>query len=60
VRSTDSFFASERNRAIAERKVLNGFIAPGAARQIVNNDVLVQVEIYGHGATGAHINILVD
>lgn len=53
----DSFFGSIENRAIAERMVENGYIAPGVSDLIVNNEVIVEVEIWGGNGRGQYLNI---
>ncbi len=55
----DSFFASQENRAIAERMVRDGRIQPSAARRIVNEEVTIRVDIYGHGSQGSYLDITV-
>lgn len=53
----DSFFSSQQNRAIAERMLRNGYIEPGFASYIVNNEALVRVEIFGRGNRGDFIRV---
>ena len=55
----DSFFASARNRDLAERMIRSGRIEGSAARRILNGDVRISVEIW-RGAGGDYINISVD
>jgi len=55
----DSFFASARNRDLAERMIRGGRIEGSAARRILNGDVRISVEIW-RGAGGDYINISVD
>ncbi len=55
----DSFFASARNRDLAERMIRSGRIEGSAARRILDGDVRISVEIW-RGAGGDYINISVD
>jgi len=55
----DSFFASARNRDLAERMIRGGRIEASAARRILEGDVRISVEIW-RGAGGDYINISVD
>lgn len=55
----DNFFASARNRDLAERMIRGGRIEGSAARRILNGDVRISVEIW-RGAGGDYINISVD
>lgn len=55
----DGFFASARNRELAERMIRNGRIEGSAARRLLNGDVRINVEIW-RGAGGDYINISVD
>jgi hypothetical protein len=55
----DSFFAGTENRAIMERMVMNGYIDPVAARNIVNGGATILVEIFGRGSRGDYVNITV-
>ncbi|WLR94519.1 hypothetical protein [Shinella zoogloeoides] len=55
----DGFFASARNRDLAERMIRNGRVEGSAARKLLNGDVRVYVEIW-RGAGGDYINISVD
>lgn len=55
----DGFFASPRNRELAERMIRNGQIDGQAARLLLNGDVRINVEIW-RGAGGDYINISVD
>ena len=56
---TDSFFASARNRELAERMISQGRIERSAARRLLQGDVRIEVEIW-RGAGGDYININVD
>ena len=56
---TDSFFASARNRELAERMISHGRIERSAARRLLQGDVRIEVEIW-RGANGDYINIKVD
>ena len=55
----DSFFSSIQNRAIAEQMLLNGRIPRDVARAIVNGEVIVVVDIYGHGNRGTELHVSV-
>jgi hypothetical protein len=55
----DGFFASARNRELAERMLRSGRIEGAAARRLLDGDVRIQVEIW-RGAGGDYINISVD
>lgn len=55
----DGFFASARNRELAERMIRNGQIDRQAARLLLNGDVRINVQIW-RGAGGDYINISVD
>lgn len=55
----DGFFASARNRELAERMLRSGRIEGAAARRLLDGDVRIHVEIW-RGAGGDYINISVD
>lgn len=55
----DGFFASARNRDLAERMIRNGRIERSAARSLLNGDVHISVEIW-RGADGDYLNVTVD
>ena len=55
----DSFFASARNRELAERMIRAGRIERSAARRLLDGDVQIYVEIW-RGAGGDYINISVN
>ena len=55
----DGFFASARNRELAERMIRSGRIDRQAARVLLDGDVRIHVEIW-RGAGGDYINISVD
>lgn len=55
----DSFFGSKNNRAIMERMVMNGQIAPSAARNLVRGNATVFVRIYGQGSRGDYVRVTV-
>jgi len=57
---SDSFFSSKRNRAIAERMIMNGHISRSAASKIVRGGVDIHVEIYGEGNIGMSLNVTVQ
>lgn len=54
---SDSFFASADNRAVMEDMLRRGQISNGAARDIVNGDVFIEVEIYGQGGRGTSVYV---
>jgi hypothetical protein len=47
----DSYFANQQNRAVMERLIASGRIAPAAARAIINNTPMIKVDIYRGGGT---------
>ncbi|AOF89401.1 hypothetical protein [Sinorhizobium sp. RAC02] len=55
----DGFFASARNRELAERMLRSGRIEGAAARRLLDGDVRIHVEIW-RGAGGDYISISVD
>lgn len=55
----DSFFASARNRELAERMIRDGSIEGSAARALLGGDVRIHVEIW-RGGNGDYLNISVD
>lgn len=55
----DNFFASARNRELAERMIRSGRIERSAARRLLEGDVQIYVEIW-RGAGGDYINISVN
>ena len=55
----DGFFASARNRELAERMIRSGRIDRSAARRLLDGDVQIYVEIW-RGAGGDYINISVN
>jgi hypothetical protein len=56
---TDGFFASARNRELAERMISHGRIDSSAARLLLQGDVRINVQIW-RGARGDYVNINVD
>lgn len=54
----DGFFASAKNRELAERMIRRGTISRSAARALVAGDVDIRVEIY-RGRNGDYINVTV-
>ncbi len=56
----DPFFADINNRAIMERMVMNGYIDPVAARDLVAGGAYVVVEIYGVGTAGRSVRVTVS
>jgi hypothetical protein len=57
---SDSFFASKRNRDIAERLIRDGSIDRRSARRLMGGDVMIHVDIYGQGDVGDYIEVTVD
>ncbi|MGQ3209507.1 MAG: hypothetical protein ACT6U0_01460 [Shinella sp.] len=55
----DGFFASARNRELAERMLRSGRIEGAAARRLLDGDVRIHVEIW-RGVGGDYISISVD
>ncbi|MGB3814304.1 MAG: hypothetical protein WA950_13880 [Shinella sp.] len=55
----DGFFASARNRELAERMIRDGEIGGSAARKLLDGDVRIHVDIW-RGAGGDYINVSVD
>lgn len=53
----DSFFGDIDNRAAMERMIMNGYINPVAARDIVAGGATVVVEIWGAGSTGKSVRV---
>jgi len=53
----DPFFGVIDNRAAMERMIMNGYINPQAARDVMNGGAMVTVEIYGRGNTGTSVNV---
>lgn len=53
----DPFFEDANNRAAMEQMILNGYIDPGAARAILQGDVMVYVTIYGQGGQGDYLSV---
>jgi len=53
----DPFFGAIDNRAAMERMIMNGYINPQAARDVMNGGAMVTVEIYGRGNTGTSVNV---
>lgn len=56
----DSFFASAQNRERMESMLANGSISATAARDIVNSNVWIRVQIYGFGNVGQYVRVLVE
>jgi len=56
----DSFFGSVENRAIMERLVRDGRIAPSAARAVVGGGVWVTVRVIGRGSVGHSVEVTVN
>ncbi len=57
---SDSFFASKRNRDIAERLIRDGSINRQSARLLMGGDVMIRVDIYGQGDVGDYIEVTVN
>ena len=55
----DSFFASARNRDLAERMIRDGTIESAAARLLLRGDARVTVEVW-RGPDGDYLNVSVD
>jgi hypothetical protein len=55
----DSFFASARNRDLAERMIRDGTIESAAARLLLQGDARVTVEVW-RGPDGDYLNVSVD
>jgi hypothetical protein len=53
----DSFFGDMNNRAAMEQMIMNGYINPQAARNIVNGGAIVVVRIYGSGGRGNRVEV---
>ena len=56
----DDFFALKRNRELLESLVQRGAIDPVTRWVIVGGDVYVRVKIYGSGARGDYVDVLVE
>ena len=56
----DPFFASQSNREAAERMIRDGSMTRDARRMLLQGDVMIHVEIYGHGDIGDYIDITVN
>lgn len=57
---TDSFFASEDNRAIAERLISRGSIDSTAADRIIGGNVTIRVQIFGRPGIGEYLQVRVE
>lgn len=55
----DPFFDSIENRAIMERMIMNGSIASGARRGLLQGGATVFVRIYGSGSRGKYVKVTV-
>jgi hypothetical protein len=53
----DPFFADANNRAAMEQMVMNGYMDPAAARDIMAGGATVVVTIYGAGGVGNYVNV---
>ena len=53
----DPFFASAANREAAEGMIRDGSMTRDARRLLLQGDVMIHVEIYGHGDVGDYIDI---
>lgn len=56
----DSFFSSAANRNRMESMLANGVISKSAARDIVNNEVWVRVDILGKGSRATAVQVEVQ
>ena len=56
----DSFFSSKKNRARLERMLNNGSASRHVLNQIINNDRIIVVNIYGQGSTGTRIEVILQ
>lgn len=56
----DGFFGSIENRGAMERMIMNGYINPAAARNLINGGATVYVEIYGRGGYVDYLNVTVS
>lgn len=54
---SDRFFADANNRAIMERMLMHGRIAPVAAQNIVNGGATVVVQVWGQGGRGDYVTV---
>ena len=53
----DPLFADANNRAAMEQMVMNGYMDPQAARDIIAGGATVVVTIYGSGGVGTYVNV---
>jgi hypothetical protein len=53
----DPLFADANNRAAMEQMVMNGYMDPQAARDIMAGGATVIVTIYGSGGIGTYVNV---
>ncbi len=53
----DPFFADYDNRAAMEQMVMNGYINPQAARDIMAGGAFVYVEIWGENGRGTSVRV---
>lgn len=53
----DPLFADANNRAAMEQMVMNGYMDPQAARDIMAGGATVVVTIYGSGGIGTYVNV---
>ncbi len=53
----DPLFADADNRAAMEQMVMNGYMDPQAARDIMAGGATVIVTIYGSGGIGTYVNV---
>ncbi|MBZ0216356.1 MAG: hypothetical protein K8F25_07385 [Fimbriimonadaceae bacterium] len=54
----DSFFENKTNRARLEQMLNEGRAASHVLNEIINSDPVIIVNIYGHGATGTYVEVL--
>ncbi len=53
----DPFFGDAKNREAMERMIMNGYMDPTAARDIMTGGAMVVVTIYGSGGVGDYVNV---
>ena len=53
----DPFFGDAKNREAMERMIMNGYMDPTAARDIMTGGATVVVTIYGYGGVGDYVNV---
>ena len=53
----DPFFADAKNREAMERMIMNGYMDPLAARDIMTGGAMIVVTIYGSGGVGDYVSV---